>query len=113
MKRVLVLMLAAAALPLALEAETWKNVSLMDTMCAAKDAMKAEPDSHPTKCALQCQGSGFGVLTADGSFLKFDKAGNDQAVAALKATKKSDHLRVTVQGDRKGNEIQVKSVDLD
>lgn len=113
MKKVLALVFAAVAVPLVLQAETWKNASLMDTMCAAKDAMKADPDSHPTKCAIQCQGSGFGVLAADGSFLKFDKVGNDQAIAALKATKKTDHLRVTVEGERKGNEILVKSLVLD
>ena len=113
MKKVLAVVAAAVLFPLVLQAETWKNASLMDTMCAAKDAMKADPDSHPAKCAVQCQGSGYGVLTADGSFLKFDKAGNDQAIAALKATKKTDHLRVTVEGDRKGNEIQVKSLVFD
>ena len=113
MKKVLALVVAVVAFPLVLQAEAWKNASLMDSMCAVKDAMKADPDSHPTKCALQCEASGYGVLTADGSFLKFDKAGNDQAVAALKATKKTDHLRVTVEGDRKGKEIQVKSLVLD
>lgn len=113
MKKVLALIFAAAAVPLVLQAETWSNAPLMDTMCAAKDAMKADPDSHPTKCAIRCQGSGFGVLTADGKFLKLDKAGNDLAVAALKATKKADHLRVTVQGERKGDEIQVQSLVLD
>ena len=113
MKKVLAVAIAAAAFPLVLQAETWKNASLMDTMCAAKDAMKADPDSHPTKCAIQCQGSGYGVLAADGTFLKFDKAGNDRAAADLKATKKTDHLRVTVEGERKGNEIQVKSLVLD
>ena len=113
MKKVLAVVFAMVAVPLVLQAETWKNASLMDTMCAAKDAMKADPDSHPAKCAVQCQGSGYGVLTSDGTFLKFDKAGNDQAIAALKATKKTDHLRVTVEGERKGNEIQVKSLVLD
>ena len=33
--------LAALALPPALPAETWKNVSLVDAMCAGKDAVKA------------------------------------------------------------------------
>jgi len=31
----------------------------------------------------------------------------------LKATKKAEHLRVEVQGERRGNEIQVKSVLFD
>jgi hypothetical protein len=113
MKRVLLLMVAALAVPLLLQAETWKNVPMLDAMCAEKDAVKAAPDTHPKSCALQCQGSGFGIQTSDGTFLKFDKAGNDQAVAALKATKKTDHLRVTVTGERKGNEVLVKSLALD
>jgi hypothetical protein len=113
MKRLLLLLFAAAAVPLVAQAETWKNVPLIDAMCAAKDAVKADPGSHPTKCAIQCQKSGYGILTADGNFLKFDREGNEQATAALKATKKTDHLRVEVQGERRGNEIQVKSVLFD
>ena len=113
MKRVLLLMLAAAAVPQVAQAETWKNVPLIDTMCVAKAEVNADPDSHPTKCAIQCQGSGYGILAADGSFLKFDSVGNAKATAALKTTKKADHLRVEVQGERRGNEIQVKSVLFD
>ena len=113
MKKVLFLMFAAAAVPLALQAETWKNVSLMDSMCAAKAEVKAAPDSHTTKCAIQCQKSGYGILAPDGSFLKFDSAGNTKVAAALKTTKKTDHLRADVEGERKGDEIQVKSISLD
>ena len=53
MKKVLFLMFAAAAVPLALQAETWKNASLMDSMCASKAEVKADPDAHTTKCAIQ------------------------------------------------------------
>ena len=52
-------------------------------------------------------------MTSDGGFLKFDAAGNKQVEAALKATKKTDHLRVDVQGELKGSEIAVKTVSLD
>lgn len=113
MKRMLLLMFVAAAVAPVLQAETWKNVPLIDKMCSAKAEFKADPDSHPTKCAIQCQASDYGILTPDGSFLKFDAAGNDRAAAALKATKKTDHLRVEVQGERKGDEILVKSLSLD
>lgn len=113
MKKVLLLMFAAAAVPLALQAETWKNASLMDSMCASKAEVKASPDAHTTKCAIQCQKGGYGILAADGSFLKFDSAGNTKAAEALKSTKKTDHLRANVEGERKGNEIQVKSLSLD
>ena len=113
MKRVIFLVLVAAAVPFLLSAETWKSAALMDSACAAKAENAANPDAHSTKCALQCQPSGYGIVTKDGKFLKFDAAGNTQVVAALKATKKTDHLRVNVDGERKGDEILVKTVSLD
>lgn len=113
MKKLLCLVAAAIAFPMALEAETWKNVSLMDASCAGKSEMKANPDAHSKTCAIQCQKGGYGILTSDGGFLKFDAAGNTKVEAALKATKKTDHLRVDVQGELKGSEIAVKSVSLD
>ena len=100
----------ALVLPLSAAAETWKNVSVVDTMCSTK--AKADADKHATKCALACAKSGFGILTADGSFLKFDEAGNEKTIEALKATKKADHLRVTVTGERDGDTIKVQSLSL-
>jgi hypothetical protein len=113
MKKVLFLMLVAAAVPFALRAETWMGASLMDSACASKAETKASPDAHTTKCAVQCQKSGYGIITKDGTFLKFDAAGNTKVEAALKSTKKTDHLRVDVDGELKGNEIAVKTVSLD
>ncbi|HKB70105.1 MAG TPA: hypothetical protein VKH46_04625 [Thermoanaerobaculia bacterium] len=112
MKKTLLLMLAAAALPAMLRAESWKNVALVDSMCAGKAAVEAAPDSHTTKCAIQCQASGYGILTADGRYLKLDRKGNEQAAAALKATNKADHLRVDLEGERQGDEIEVRSLSL-
>ncbi|HTY42289.1 MAG TPA: hypothetical protein VMH79_10490 [Thermoanaerobaculia bacterium] len=112
MKKVL-LAAVLAALPLVASAEVWKNVSLLDSMCSSKEKMMKAPDAHSTSCALQCAKSGFGIVTADGKFLKFDQAGNDQIVAALKGTKKTDHLRVTVDGTLMGDTIAVKTVTLD
>ena len=114
MKKVLLLASAVIlALPLVARAETWKDVSLLDTMCAGKEKVKANPDAHPTACAIQCEKSGYGIVDSAGKYLKFDKAGNEQVVTALKSTKKTDHLRVTVDGDLKGDTIAVKSVTLD
>lgn len=101
----------ALALPLSAAAETWKNVVVVDTMCSVK--AKAAPDEHTTKCALACAKSGFGILTTDGSFLKLDEAGNQKAVVALKSTKKTDHLRATVIGERDGATIKVQSLNLE
>jgi hypothetical protein len=92
-------------------AEEWKNASLIDSMCAEKDSVKADPDKHTAKCMTACAKSGFGIM-ADGKFLKFDANGNKQAAAAVTASKKTDHLRATVVGERKGDEIAVQSVTL-
>src|SRR5215510_5136673 len=82
----------------AFAAETWKGVALVDTQCATR--VKDNPDGHTTKCALQCGKNGYGVFAADGTYLKLDEAGNKLADAALKTTKKSDHIRATVTGVR-------------
>lgn len=107
----LVLLIAIVAVPVFAAVETWTNVTLVDAMCASK--VKANPDSHTTQCALQCGSSGMGILTASGDFLKFDDAGSKQAIGVLKATKKKDHLRATVVGERAGDSIKVQSVKLD
>lgn len=109
--RTFLLALAAFSGSLALSAETWTNVPLLDAQCV--DKVKADPDKHTAKCALACEDGGYGILAADGAFLKFDAAGNARAVAALQATKKKDHLRATVEGTLAAGEIQVRSLKLD
>jgi hypothetical protein len=89
-------------------AETWTKVSMVDSLCSTK--VKADPDKHTRECALQCAKGGFGIVASDGTYLRFDKAGNDQAAAMLKASKAADHLRVNVTGNRKGDTIAVASL---
>jgi len=89
-------------------AETWSNVPLIDTMCSTK--AKDKPDAHTTACARQ--DGGFGII-AGGTYLTFDAGGNDKVKAALKATGKTDHLRVSVTGERQGDTIKVTSVRID
>ncbi|MBI2836694.1 MAG: hypothetical protein HYX75_00125 [Acidobacteria bacterium] len=110
-KFALALFVLLTALPGAAATETWKKVSIVDSNCAAK--VKDDPDEHTTKCALQCEKSGYGILTADGSFIKFDHSGNQKVVAALNATKKTDHLRATVVGEKTENQINLQSLTLD
>ena len=109
--RTLFLGILVGAMAGALSAETWKNVSLIDTQCV--DKVKADPDKHTKKCALACEDGGYGILTAEGKFLKFDTAGNEKAAKALEATSKTDHLRATVEGTVSGDEIKVASVKID
>lgn len=89
---------------------TFVNVPLIDTMCSAKAA--ANPDAHTRACALQCQNSGFGILTEKGEFLKLDASGNNRAIELLKSSSKQDNLRVSVSGTRKGDTITVKEIRL-
>jgi len=111
MRKILLGTLALAVmLPLAARAESWENVSLIDQMCSAK--MKANPDAHPVSCALKCASSGFGIYTSSGQFLKFDTAGNEKALAALKVSKKKDHIRANVTGDLKGDTIDVTALSI-
>lgn len=91
-------------------AETWTKVSLVDTMCSLK--VKADPDKHTRECALQCAKGGYGVFTADGTYLKLDAKGNEQVVTLLKASKNADKLRVNVTGTRNGETIAVSSIQL-
>ncbi|MCC6343249.1 MAG: hypothetical protein IT166_13675 [Bryobacterales bacterium] len=99
-------------LPLAAATQTWTNVSLIDQKCSAK-YKPATADTHTRNCALACESSGYGILTADGTFLKFDKAGNEKVLGELKASSKKDHIRATVTGEMKGNTLDVKTVKLD
>lgn len=92
-------------------ADTWKNVVVIDTNCVGD--FKNKLDEHTAECAMQCEKGGYGLVTADGKYLKFDAAGNTKAVAAFKGTKKKDHLRGTVVGELKGEVVEVKSVSLD
>ncbi len=112
MKRVAFMTLASfLALPFTAAADTWRNVTVIDTLCLSK--FKADPDRHTTQCALQCVKGGYGLITADGAYLKFDAAGNAKTVAALKATKHGDHLRATVSGEKDGDTINVTSISIE
>ena len=104
------LVLGMLALPAVAAAETYKDVPVVDVNCSKKAA--ADPDSHTRACALKCEASGFGIVTSDKQFLKFDAQGNKQMVAALKASDKKDHLRVDVSGDVKDGTLQVTSIKL-
>jgi len=92
--------------PAMMLAETW-NGTLVDAMCKKQDLA-----SHTTKCAISCAKSGYGLVLADGKFVKFDEAGNAKALAALKAINKEKELKAKVTGTLDGDTVQVESVEL-
>ena len=107
MKRLILAVIAA--IPSLALAATWTNAPLVDHNCVEK--VKADPDAHSTACLLKCESSGYGILE-DGKWVKFDKKGNEKAVAALKATSRKDHVRVNVTGELKGSVIHVSSLTI-
>jgi hypothetical protein len=91
-------------------AEQWKNVSIVDAHCAG--TVKADPDAHSRSCALQCSHYGYGMITSDGRYIKFDATGNKDAKEALEASTMKDHLRATVEGQLTGNVVKVQSISF-
>lgn len=108
MKRIMLAALVALA-PMSALGATWSDVSLIDHNCLAKYG--STPDVHTTACLLRCAGSGYGILD-HGAWIPLDPAGNEKAVAALKATHRKDHIRVNVTGDRKGDVLHVSSLEI-
>ena len=97
----LVLLFAAVA-----AAETWTG-TVVDVMCKGKDLA-----GHTRECALSCAKSGFGLVLADGKFVKFDEAGNAKTLSLLKKSNKEKELKAKVSGSLENGVIQVESVEL-
>ncbi|MBM3774370.1 MAG: hypothetical protein FJW37_04325 [Acidobacteria bacterium] len=95
-----------AVFPALAGAETWSG-TLVDVMCRNRDLA-----GHTTKCALACAKSGYGLVLADGKFLKFDEAGNSKTLATLKATAKEKDLKVTITGAQADDTIRVQAIEL-
>jgi hypothetical protein len=87
-------------------AETFSG-TVVDVMCKGKDLA-----GHTRSCALDCAKSGFGLVQADGKFLKFDESGNARTLSMLKKRSKDKDLKVKVTGSLDGEVIKVQTVEL-
>lgn len=104
MKKLIAGLALSSALALA---ETWTG-TIVDVACKNNDLA-----SHTRDCALSCSKSGFGIVLADGKFLKFDERGNARALATLKASTKEKDLKAKVTGSLKEDVIRVESIQID
>jgi hypothetical protein len=102
-QRVFLITFLAAGLA---SAETFSG-TVVDVMCKGKDLA-----GHTRSCALDCAKSGFGLVEADGKFLKFDESGNARTLSMLKKSSKEKDLKVKVTGTLDGDVINVKAVEL-
>lgn len=107
MKRIVLCGLAFSFFSMAALAETYSG-TVVDVMCKGKDL-----SSHTKECALSCAKSGFGLVTADGKFLKFDEDGNAKALEAIKATDKEKDLKAKVTGEMDNDTLKVASIELE
>lgn len=88
-------------------AETWSG-TVVDVACKNNDLAR-----HTKECALKCAKSGYGIVLADGKFIKFDEGGNVKTLNALKATSKEKDLKVKVTGTMKSDVIEVESIEIE
>jgi hypothetical protein len=104
MKRLIIGLVVTSTLALA---ENWSG-TVVDVMCKKNDLA-----SHTKDCAISCAKSGYGIVLADGKFMKFDERGNVKALAALKASTKEKDLKAKVTGAKKEDIIQVESIQIE
>jgi len=96
------------------EKNTFTGV-LIDQACGSKMTDKDNPEqaaaSHPRSCAMKdaCAKSGYGVISGK-NLLRFDENGNTLAKDYLQNAKEDADLRVTVLGERHGDELKVTSI---
>ena len=85
---------------------------LMDKACSAENKTMAQALKHGKDCAQMedCVKSGYGVITADGKFLTFDAAGNQQVAAFLKQYKGSAGIKIKVEGTVEGSTVKVTAI---
>ncbi len=94
---------AAAVVVLAVGVARWQASAsttsgwLVDSHCYA--AYKSHPGDHPSDCFIKCATSGktVGIEDAQGRFHPFNARGRAQAIAAVEASHRKDHLWVTVK----------------
>jgi hypothetical protein len=107
MKYIALSLALTAGLSIATAAESFSG-TVVDVMCRGKDLA-----SHTRECALTCAKSGFGVVTADGKFLKFDEAGNAKTLAALKKMSKDKDLKAKVTGTADGDVLKLERIEFE
>ena len=89
-----------------------KTGVLMDAACGARVAANVEKAAkHTVACALMesCKASGFGLIL-EGRFLKFDPAGDEQALKLLEAAKVRENFRVEVTGEFAEDDVNVTAM---
>ena len=92
--------------------------TLVDVACASDNALKPKADfatKHSKQCLQmpECTESGYGILSSDNKFTKFDSDSNKQVEKFIADTNKDKDWKVTVTGSmNKDNTIKLDSIKL-
>lgn len=101
------------------------NGTLMDAGCRTTHTERKETKSddtststktentNTTDCPVTADTSTFGIMTADGKFMKFDEAGNTKVVEIMKHNKKwssGQPVKVRVVGTPNGDVVVVQEI---
>ena len=104
-----------AGLSVALAGDVSVKGYLIDGACVARKAHKAHALAAHSRGCLQmpaCSASGYGVLSDDGQFIRFDEHGNQMARKLIKDTAKETGIKITVSGTVDGGKIAVSKIEL-
>ena len=84
---------------------------LIDNACAdsAKGELSTRAKGHSVSCALMdnCEKSGYSVVTEDNKRYKLNEKGEGLAAALLKNTKTTKGVKVALEGNYNGSEVDV------
>ena len=97
-------------------ADTTLKGYLVDTACVMDEGKEPGFGAKHTKLCLRmsdCVKSGYGVLTEDQKYIKFDDAGNEQAKKIIAHLTKDNNIKVTVTGTVDGDKVAVTKITLD
>lgn len=89
---------------------------LIDVACGTEKGADAKTAAkHDTSCLVMddCAKSGYGIMTADSRYYRFDAAGNGQARKLIASTKKEADWRITVVGTIEKDTIKVQAITVD
>lgn len=100
------LLLGMMMMVMVLTGETWTG-TVVDVMCKGKDLA-----SHTRECAVNCAKGGYGLVLADGRFVKFDEGGNARTLGQLKKLAREKDLKAKVTGELTGDVIKVRQVEF-
>jgi hypothetical protein len=88
---------------------------LVDVACSARRARKPEPPTRHSRMCMQlpdCSNSGYGILTGEQRFIRFDEEGNQKAREFLAHTSQESDFKITATGSMQGDRFKVSRIEL-